>query len=352
MKIVFLAWRDLSHPNAGGSEVVVDKLASHLLDRGHEVSLMCSSPCGDNPYRTIAIGRTYSQYFRAPFEYLARRMKADVVVDVENGLPFFSPIWQRSSVVGLVHHVHTQQWGMQFRRPLSILGRSLESKVMPRTYRNCLMVAVSESTASDLANLGFDRSNINVIHMGVDPPIVDLPRSSSPQFLVLGRLVPHKRVHKVLEMWEAVRTEVGGELIIAGDGPERSKLEKIAGQNVRFTGVITDLQKQSYLSSSWILIHPAHHEGWGTVVMEAAAYGTPTIAYQVQGLRDSVQNGVTGLLVDSDSSFIDAWISMTKDPERRERLGSAAQQRTMRFNWSSSVDNFESVLEEARVRPR
>jgi glycosyltransferase involved in cell wall biosynthesis len=345
MRIVFLAWRDRAHSNAGGSEVVVDQLARHLTARGHDVTLLAGGPHGPNPYRSISTGGTYVHYLRTPASFLRRRLRADVVVDVENGVPYFSPLWQRAPVVGLVHHVHTEQWAMQFRPPIAAFGRFVEGRAMPRIYRRRRVVAVSASTAADLVQIGFDPDRIEVIEMGVEvPETPPAPRAETPRFVVLSRLVPHKRVEKALEAWETVRPVVGGELVVIGDGPERGRLERLAGADVRFLGTVSDAEKDAALSSAWILVHPAHHEGWGTVVMEAASFGTPSLAYRVRGVRDSVVDGETGILVDDDAAFADAWIHLASDEERRSRMSAAARTRALSFSWARSAEAFEKVL--------
>jgi len=344
MHIVFLAWRDTEHPQAGGSEVVIDQLAKHLTDRGHAVTLLHGGPSGAHPYRSLRIGGEYTQYLRAPFSFWRHCRTADVVIDVENGIPYFSPLWQRRPVIGLVHHVHTPQWAMQFPGPIAAVGRWLESRLMPWAFRKRPFVAVSPSTARGLAELGVDPNLITTIEMGLD--FIPSPSNPSPepQFLVLSRLVPHKRIDLALRMWREVQPRTGGSLTIVGDGPERQRLEDLAGPNVTFTGWVDEQRKREELAKAWILIHPAHHEGWGTVVMEAAAASVPTLAFDVDGVRDSVDDGSTGILAKSERDFIDQWINIASDERRRTQMANNAAHRAGLFTWERAVDKFESVI--------
>jgi len=350
LRVVFIAWRDTSHPQAGGSEVVVDRLATGLHDRGHDVLLLAGSPTTDHPYPTKPIGGRFAQYARAPFEFARLARDADVVVDVENGIPYFAPIWQRAPVVCLVHHVHTEQWAMQFPRPLAAAGRWLESRAMPRAYRRTHFVSVSPSTTESLVSLGVGREQITTIEMGCEPVPVSGARSATPRFLVLGRLVPHKRVDRALALWPRVRAETGGELVIVGDGPEAGRLRAMAGAGVTFTGQVPTESKGRELGAAWVLVHPAHHEGWGTVVMEAAAAGVPTVAYDVPGVRDSVVDGTTGVLARDDDAFVEAWVRMGSDAAFREQLSRAARARAAQYTWPSAVEAFESVISAAAGR--
>jgi len=344
MRIVFLAWRDTAHPQAGGSEVVIDQLASRLTERGHHVELLHGGPSGTHPYRSTRIGGNYSQYLRAPFSFFRRRRGVDVVIDVENGIPYFSPLWQRKPVVGLVHHIHTEQWRMQFPEPIAAVGRWLEGRLMPLVYRRAPFVTVSPSTTNGLADLGIAPSHITTIEMGLDFDPLEPAPSTEPRFIVLSRLVPHKRVELALKMWETVRPITGGQLVIVGDGPELDNLRSMAGAGVEFTGWVDEERKRSELAQAWILIHPAHHEGWGTVVMEAAAASVPTLAFDVDGVRDSVANGVTGYLATNESDFAAQWILLTTNGSQRAQMATAAKNRASTFTWDRAIDMFEAVL--------
>jgi glycosyltransferase involved in cell wall biosynthesis len=347
MRVLFVSWKDLAHPQAGGAEYVTDRLATGLRARGHEVALLAGGPTGEREYPVIGIGGTYSQYFRAPFAYHRRFSDWDVVVDIENGVPFFSPLWRKRPVVCLVHHVHVDQWGMYFRAPVASVGRTLETRAMPRVYRDELFVAVSRSTAESLAGLGVDPKHIRTIEMGCDPVTVVAEKSDIPLFVALGRLVAHKRVERLLAIWERVRPETGGRLVIAGDGPDAKRLREHAGADVMFSGSLSHDERQQLLAQAWILVHAAHHEGWGTVIMEAAAAGTPTIAFDVRGVRDSVVDGETGVLAKDDDELAAAWIRIDKDADERRRLSEAARRRADHFTWDRAVTAFEAVVREA-----
>jgi glycosyltransferase involved in cell wall biosynthesis len=347
LRIMFASWRDLAHPQAGGSEVLIDRLARACLERGHDVSLMCAGPTGRRAYDVIPIGGQYTQYLRAPFAHTQSR-PADVLVDVENGIPFFSPLWRRGPVVCLVHHVHREQWGMRFPRPLAAVGRALEERAMPRVYRRAIFVAVSPSTAAALGELGVPAERIRILPMGSDPVSpAGGGKSPTPLFLALGRLVPHKRLDLLLRLWEEVRERVGGRLIIAGDGPERSRLLDLAGEGAEIAGRVSEEEKRRLLQSAWILLHPAAHEGWGFVISEAGAEGTPAISFDVPGVRDSIRHEETGLLAYTEREFVEHWVALATDRTRREQLGASARRCVEGRPWSATVDEFLAAIDDA-----
>jgi glycosyltransferase involved in cell wall biosynthesis len=350
--VVFVAWRDLANPRAGGSEVLVDRLASGLAGRGYRVALLCGGPVAGRGYRVVRTGGTYSQFVRAPVAYWRGFRDADLVVEVVNGMPFLAPLWRRGPVLCLVNHVHTQLWPIRFRPPVSVLGREVERRVLPWVHRRNLFLTVSGSTAEALQAMGVARERIRQICNGVTAPDPPGPRSAEPLFVAMGRLVDYKRLDLLLRLWQRVRPVTGGRLVIAGDGPARPRLQAMAGPGVEFTGWVSEQDKHRLLCAAWLLMHPALIEGWGIVVAEAAIRGTPAVAFDVPGLRDSVLHGRTGVLARTEGEFASSWASLALDARRREQLGRAARERALRLHWSAAVSGFAAVAEEAIKRGR
>ena len=354
MKIVAVSWRDLAHPSAGGAEVLIDRLLRGLAHRGHQVTLVCGGPVSDHEYEVVDAGGTYSQYLRAPWVCRSRFGNADVIIDTENGLPYFTPIWRRKPSICLVHHVHTDQWQTRFPAPAAAVCRYLETRVMPAVYRNRTFVAISRSTAEDLQAIGLPAENIRIIESGVDVPPGEIPEKSQvPLFVSLNRLVPHKRIHLLLEAWEIACPRIPGRLVVLGDGPQLEDLRRQAATipRVEVLGRVSEGTKQRFLAESWAVVSAAHHEGWGMSVMEAAAVGSPTLAIDAPGIRCSVVDGVTGVLIRASDeeiprAFAESWIDLAQDGERRSRMGLAAHRRAAEFTWGRAVDRWLVVLEE------
>ena len=348
MHIVFLAWRDLANPLAGGSEILVDRLATGLVSRGHRVTLIAGGPTAERPYEVIDAGSVFGQYAKAPAIALGRFRSADLVIDVCNGMPYFSPLWRRKPTLCLVNHVHTEQWELWFSRHLAAVGRSIERDVMPLVYRNRLFMAVSPSTAAALEAIGVPSNNIRIVPNGVTlPAAAPAAKSDEPLFFALGRLVPHKRYDLLLDLWQRVRPETGGTLVIAGEGPDADRLAATAVPGVVLTGRIDEAEKTRLLAQAWLFLHPAMLEGWGLVVMEAAAHGTPTLGFDAPGVRDSVDDGVSGVLARDHDDMVAQWIRLTRDRAARTELGVGARARAAAFSWDTTVDRFETVAREA-----
>src|ERR1022692_1769207 len=219
--IVFIAWRDLANPDAGGSELLVDRLAAGLTARGDRVTLLCGGPVGERPYRVLRNGGTYSQFVRAPATFARQLRDSDLVVEVCTGMPYLAPLWTRRPVVCLVNHVHTELWRLRFPRPVAAAGRLAESVVMPWVHRRNLFLTVSQSTHAALREIGVEPERIRLICNGVEPAPPPAPRSPEPLFLALGRLAEYKRVDVLVPLWDRGRNGGGGPLHLGGGGPGR-----------------------------------------------------------------------------------------------------------------------------------
>ncbi|TGA96786.1 glycosyltransferase family 4 protein [Streptomyces sp. MZ04] len=352
-RIVFLARRDLGNPAAGGSELLVDRLADGLSKLGHQVTLLCGGPAAFRDYRVVSAGGDLGHYLRSRSAFARQVGDCDLLVEVCNGMPYLAPLWHRGPTLCLVNHVHTDLWGMRFQgalAPAARLGRRLEHWSLSGAQRGNLLVAVSPSTATALRAIGVERERIRIVHNGVEEPGPLHPRSDEPLFLAMGRLVEYKRIDLLLRLWERVRPVTGGRLVIIGDGPERARLEQLAGPGVEFKGHVSEAEKHRLLCEAWLLLHPSAVEGWGLVVTEAATRFTPAVGFDVPGIRDSIEDGVTGLLARGESSFAAAWCSLALSTERRTAFGKAAGERAAGYRWANSVREFQTVAAEAVAR--
>ncbi len=290
MRVLFVAWRDLAHPNAGGSEVVVDELARGLRARGHEVELLCGGPVAEHEYPVTHNGGTYSQYLTAPLRYARDFRGVDLVVDVVNGMPYLSPAWRRGPNMCLLFHVHGDQWHTYFPGPVAMFGKAAERLAMRAVYGNTHIATISDSSAAALRELGVPASHVTVLDLGANmAPVDPAPRAKEPLFVAAGRLAPNKRLDLLLDHWAAVSPHTGGRLVLIGDGPQAAHLaERVAREpalrDVVLEGRVSEARKAELFSQADLLVHTAEREGWGLVVVEAGRCGTPTLAYDVDGV--------------------------------------------------------------------
>jgi len=331
---------------------LIDRVLTGLASKGHDVTLVCGGPVSEHEFKVVDAGGTYSQYLRAPGLCLSRFRNADVVIDAENGVPYFTPLWRRRPSVCLIHHVHTDQWQTRFPPFVAATGAFVERRVMPLVYRGRPFVAISRSTAVELADIGI--REVTVIEPGIDLPGDPVPaKADEPLFLSLHRLVPHKRVDLLLRSWELAGSAIPGRLVVAGDGPELEALRRQAASipRVEIVGRVSEELKRELLAQSWAVLSAAHHEGWGISLMEAAAVGTPTLAIDVAGVRDAVADGISGILIrstqesDIPEALAKTMIDFVGDDQRRHALGSGALRRAREYSWDRCIARWESVLE-------
>ena len=358
LHVVFLNWRDTTNPEGGGSERYVESVARTLVEDGHRATVVCAAheraPADEvrHGIRFVRRGNKLGVYPSAAWALLSRRVGPfDVVVDVQNGVPFGSTLTGRTPVVVLVHHVHREQWPVVYGPVRARIGWALESRVAPWLYRTSRYVAVSQATRHELVELGVADRRIDVVHNGVERPVRDAQPADHPRILVLGRLVPHKRVEHVLAAAAALRHEHPDlRVAVVGDGwwaPElATRAERLGVTDlVDFLGFADEETKHLELSRAWVLALPSLKEGWGLVVMEAAGYAVPSVGYAAAGgVAESIVDGVTGLLVDDQPGFTDALRLLLDDPELRSRLGAAAAARTWEFGWDTAARSFARVL--------
>lgn len=350
--VVINAWRDIGHAKAGGSELVIDLIGRGLHDRGHNVLLRAGEvdPSAPRDLPTISAGGAYSQYALGPFRR-GDLAGADVVIDINNGMPFLSPLWHSAASVCVVHHLHLEQWQMYFPKPMAAVGRRVEALSIEWAYRSGLYATISPSSAEALERLGVPADRIRELRMPVNSGLQNCAgaaTSPTPQFVAVGRLAANKRHDRLLAMWDQVRPVTGGELIIVGDGPERDRLEAIAGPGVRFTGRVDDRRCAELLSSSWLLVHTAAHEGWGLVLSEAAWFATPSLAFDVPGVRDALDRHTCGWGVADEQQFVNQWLALAADPgalEAKGREAASAVRATGRVE--HLVDDMEDIIDEA-----
>lgn len=362
MHLVVLSWRDRENPDAGGAEVFLAEVTAGLVERGWRVTQLSAGFRGaareqwSRGVRVVRRGGRLTVFAHAlAWHVVGRFGRCDAVLDVQNGMPFLSPLVTRRPVVVLVHHVHREQWPILFGRWLGGLGWWIESRLAVRIYARHRYVAVSQHTRADLASLGVDPANVAVVHNGAGGRAVEAQEAPAPTICVLGRLVPHKRIECAIEALAKLRVELAGltlEVVGAGDWEPALRavaVERDVADAVRFHGRLDERTRDEILARSWVLAMPSLKEGWGLAVMEAAAQGTPAVAFaQAGGVTESVLDGVTGLLAADTEDFARQLRLLLTDHELRHRLGDAARSRTAEFTWDAAADALARVLQRAQ----
>ena len=371
-RVLVLNWRDVRHSQAGGAELYAHEISKRWVEAGVHVTWLTARDAGQGAHDEIdgvvirRAGATMSVYARAALSLLrgSLRPQFDAVVDCQNGIPFFSPVFTRNTVptVQVVHHVHQDQFSTRFSSAGAAVGRLLEGRVARRVYSGKRTVAVSASTRQELRRrLKFD-GPIDVVTNGRVPARRSGPtatRAERPTIVLTSRLVPHKRVDLLLHaVWAALPDVPDLKVEIIGDGPELTALRRTAvelglGRVVRFHGRLPDAERDALTDSAWLTTSTSDGEGWGLVVLEGAAAGVPCLALRATGIRDSVLDGVTGWLVDGIDDFAAALprtLAELADPVRAREVSQACRDWAACFSWDRSAELLAgSVLSEMRA---
>ena len=354
VRIVMINWRDPWQSTAGGAEEYAWRISRHLAERGAIVTFLTSREPHQARVETkdgIVIrrmGGKFTVYPRVMAWLALWRREYHLAFDCMNGIPFLSRLVLRRStkVVSIVHHVHDLQFNAYFSAPLAWFGRFVESTVASRVYRNCTTVTVSESSRAAMRDKLAWRAPIEVVHNG-GPALAPLPPApgTAPALVSLGRLVVQKRVSRVVDLARSLADDHPGLSVhIIGRGPEGEHLaEQIERDDLRdrvdLHGFLSEEDKEAVLSSCHLHVTASEFEGWGLTVVEAARLGVPTVAYDVDGLRDSVRDGETGWLVQEGETLEDVVSRALKelsDPRRAEEVRRACRAWASRFTWDAS----------------
>jgi glycosyltransferase involved in cell wall biosynthesis len=354
LRILVFNWRDIKHSEAGGAEVNIHEQAKRWVEMGHLVTLFTSRPGGQLSRDTIdgievfRAGGRYSVYPTALMVYLLKlRKRAEVVLDIENGIPFFTPLFSRKPRALLVHHLHQDQFLVEMGPLMGRFGRFLEWCVVPILYMNSKWIAVSESTAKQKreALLRGIRLDIETIHCGLDHSTYRPggTKFDRPTILYLGRVKAYKRLDLLVSMMDRVLENVpDAELLIAGTGDALDDVKAAASMaastgSIRFLGFVSEQEKVDLLRRSWVMATPSMNEGWGMTVLEANSCGTPAVAFRVPGLNESIKSGESGLLADSDDQFIEHLCGILSDSNLRDALAQGAVAWAAGFDWDTSA---------------
>lgn len=353
MRILVVNWQDRQNPSAGGAELHLHEVFGRIAALGHSVQLLCSGFPGaarDAVIDGMRVRRTGSRFSfplhaRKEYETLMRENEYDILVEDLNKIPLYTPRWKPPRLVVITHHLFGATAFREVSPPIAA-ATWLAERPLGRGYRGVEFQAVSVSTRDDLVHRGIPADRIKVIYNGVDvESLTPEPnvRSEMPLFSYLGRLKRYKRVDVVIRAF-ALLDARDARLEIAGKGDDRDRLEALVAKlniedRVRFLGYITEQEKRDLLRRSWATVLASPKEGWGISNLESAACGTPVIAADSPGIRESVLDGETGFLVPGSDvpAYAAAMRGLLDSPELVTTLGANARRFAETFTWERAA---------------
>ena len=363
VRILAINWRDIRNPEAGGAEVHLHEILSHLVGWGHRATQISAGFEGGSPeteidgIRILRRGHWFDANFTLPI-FARRHMKHneyDVVIEDINKLPFFMPLYTDKPVVPVIPHL----FGTTAFRETNTLIASyvyVMERFIPFIFKRNRFIVISPSTKEDIVRRGVDPGRVDVVLCGLDHSRyrnLGLERFERPTIVHLGRLRKYKSVEVVMRAMRIVLAQVpDARLVIIGDGPHKKALEAEAaglglGEAVEFKGFMGGGELVEYLNKSHLLFNPSPKEGWGLTVVEANACGVPVVASDRPGLRDSVRDGETGFLVPygDEEAFARKAVRLFRDRDLWLRMSGAAVERVGELTWERCAREMERLLE-------
>jgi len=361
MNILILNWRDKKHSWAGGSEIYIHELAKRWVKLGNNVTIFCGQDIdGKLPEREVLDkvtivrrGGMFSVYYWAIIYYFRYfRKNTDLILDVENGIPFFTPLYSRKKKVCLVYHVHDRQFFYELSFPVNYIGYFLEKYIFPILYKNINIIAISKSTKKELVKLSFKANKIFIVEPGVfiNGGKLIVKKYSKPTIVYLGRIKKYKRLDILINIFPQVLKEIPkARLIIAGWGSEAPFITDLAMKSkarrrIELIGPVSELEKRSYLAKSWVFVNPSLHEGWGISIIETNLLGTPAIAFNVPGLSDSIKNNFNGFLCKNEDEMVRAIIEILENDKMRKIMSENSKKWAIQYNWMKASKKSLGVL--------
>ncbi len=366
MKIVILSWRDIKHPNAGGSELYFHEMAKRWIKLGNEVVWIsagwkdCKRKDVVDGIKVFRVGKEFSVYPMAMVNYFLKARNADIILDVSNGIPFFSPFYSRKNKVLHIHHIHKDVWFKEAQARnlkesiVAPLGYFLEMKIVPLMYKNTKIITLSQSSKEGILK-HISKNVIGMVAPGIEfSKLKSVKKSKNPSLLFLNRIIKYKGIDILIEAIACLKKEDFFdklEVNVAGSGgymEEAKALAKRLGveKKIKFHGFVSDKDKKKLFEKSWIFVNPSMAEGWGIVNIETNYFGTPVIGSNVSGIKDSVVNGKTGLLFEygKPKELAEKIKYLIKNKKERERMSKESRKWAMKFDWDSKAKEYLDLL--------
>ena len=353
-----LSWRYDGHPQAGGAEVVTHEMLKRAVVSGWEVTCFTAAFPGApateerDGVRIVRRGRQWTVHAQA-WRWLRPRVgRFDRIVEQVNTVPFLTPLYVPAAKRRLlIHQLAREYWWRETRGAFKLIA-PIGYVVEPlqfRLYRGTAAMTISESSKADLVALGFPPERVSIIPMATHTPRASVlaGRSGPPRLVMVGRLTPAKYVEEGVTAFADIQARLPNatlDLVGTGDPRYRARLQRLVAdrglRGVTFHGRVSETAKRALLERAHLHLFTSHREGWGLTVTECAAVGTPTVGYDVPGVRDSVGDRRALAATRSPAALADRALALLGEPSLYEAVRREAWQRTAAMSWDRTAEAF------------
>lgn len=363
MRILFFNWKDIGHPEAGGAEKVTHELCKGLIKKGHKVGFITRDYEGaKNKIDGIKFyrvgGSKFTHFIKANKYYRnTLRGKYDIIIEEVNTVPYFiSFVKNKEKHLYFYHQIAGIVWNYETKFPVSLIGRYLLEPVATwiSSRSKSKVITISDSTKNDLIKYGFNQNKIEII-----PQVIDIEpwqnfdmsiKEDKFTILFLSALRPMKRPLDAIKAYHIFLKENNypdSQMWVAGGGELLDSLREYVEVNnlsnfVDIKGRVSEEEKIDLLRKASVLVSTSIKEGWGLIISEAHSQGTPTIAYDVDGLRDSSKQGGCKITKDSPHNLADAILKLYCSRGNIDHLDLVNSVQNMKF--INTLNKFEKIV--------
>lgn len=361
--VLIINWKDIKHPRAGGGTFYTHKIATYLVKNNYKVMLLTAKylGCKNREFidgvEVLRVGNLITVYGIIPFKYLTNlRGKFDIIIDEINYIPWFTPFYVRDvPILSFIHQTGKGLLDLEVGKIIKI-PIQLAEKITPFVYRNNVTITVSKSVKEELVKNGFPHEKVIIIPPGIEYKkyrVKKCDKSNYPLILYVGRLTKYKGVQYLIKASKYLSKSIPqARISIVGKGNYLKDLIEIRNKLglqdiIKFHGYVSEEEKIKLMQSSWVLVNPSIREGFGIVVIEAAACGTPTIGTNTTGLKDSIINGKTGMLVPYGEPKVLAYniFRMIENDDLRLKMSKNAIELAKKFDWDKKLCKYKRVID-------
>jgi glycosyltransferase involved in cell wall biosynthesis len=360
VRIIWLAHRDPLNPRAGGAERTIYELCTRLCKMGHTITIVsggwkgCKSMENLQEIEIYRFGKNIGPHSAVPV-FLLKYHYDLVVNDLGHAVPWISSTILNELNIVFFRHLHARSLPGQVNPIMAKLITAIE-KCYFIFYHSKVFVTESTTSMNDLIKIGIKQDKIITIPPGVDQNLFHpAAKSKYPSMVYFGGLRKYKRPLEVPYLLKSLIGKLKGlKLFIVGTGPEECRMKRLVNElniedYVEFTGRISSKELSGIVASSWLNVHTSVTEGWGYSILEASSAGTPTVAYDVPGVRDAVEEGLNGIKVKDGNreAFAEAALSILSNPERWWLSSVKVSQK---YSWDKTAELWTKLFEEVKNR--